>query len=503
MAELRDYQHRAITNLRTSLLRGAKAPLFVLPTGGGKTAIAAELVRAARDKGKPVLFLAPRRELIYQASHRLEVSGIYHGIVMSGEPVSRMPSVQVASIATLYARCVQRDTMEPPPAALVIVDEAHIGIGGRAQSILEYYRMQGAVIVGLTATPARSDGRALGMVYDDLVEGPTIQDLIDGGYLVRPRYFAGSKPDLTGVKVQAGDYQQTELAERTDQPTLVGDVVENWARLAEDRQTFVFSVNRAHSRHLAERFKAIGVAAEHIDGETDLEERKAIHERLQSGETQVVCNCQIYTYGVDYPPVSCIVLAAPTKSLPKYMQMVGRGLRTFDGKADCLVLDHAGCIDECGRIEEPMPWTLAGKEKIQDRKARERKEPRELTCPDCSEVFAAQKHCPGCGREMKAEHQQAIAALEAELTEIDEARRRAEKRQWTMDRKIQFFGELKAYAMNQGYKPGWAAHAFQERTGVWPNDPRVKGAKPQHPSKETLGWITHRKIKRAKSQEAA
>lgn len=497
---LREYQSQAIADLRQSIANGNQAHLLVAPTGSGKTAIAAAMIRGAREKCLPVQFLAPRRELIYQTSERLQSERIDHGVIMAGESPSMLPSVQVASIPTLHARAIQRERIHLPKAKLLLVDEAHIGIGGRAQGIIEHYREQGSYIIGLTATPARTDGRGLGDVYDDMVMGPSVAELTAQGYLVPSRYFTGNRPDLEGVKVQGGDYQVTELGHRADEPTLVGDVVSNWLRLARDRQTFVFAVNVAHSRHLAERFREHGVAAEHIDGHTELEERKAIHRRLQSGETQVVCNCQVYTYGVDYPPVSCIVLACPTKSITKYMQMVGRGLRTHPGKSDCMVLDHAGAVDEIGFVDDPMPWTLDSRKKVQEeRQSKEYKQPDEMKCPRCTATFKPAKQCPSCGEEMGATYSRAIEAYEAELAEIDRKSRKAEQRSWSMDEKRRFYGMLRQHALNQGWSKGWAYHKYLERVGCKPSAEVEKAPKMQ-PDEETAAWIKHKQIQWAKSK---
>lgn len=503
MSELRPYQTQAIADLRASLHKGHRSPLFVLPTGGGKTAIAAEMIRNARNKGGTAAFLAPRRELIYQTAERLESQRIDYGVIMAGEDPSLLPAVQVACIPTLHARAIQRERIRLPKADLVLVDEAHIGVGGQAQSIIEQYRNQGSVIVGLTATPARSDGRGLGMIYDDLVQGPSVRELTDQGYLVPSRYFGGSKPDLEGVKVQAGDYNKRQLGKRTDDPVLIGDVVQNWARLASDRQTFVFAVNVAHSRHLAEQFRAYGIAAEHIDGTTENDERKAIQKRLRTGETQVIVNCEVMTYGVDFPPVSCIVLACPTKSITKLMQMVGRGLRTSEGKRDCFVIDHAGAVDELGFVDDPMPWSLDGKERIQDRKEKEAKEPKEIECGDCGATFRAAKRCPNCGEEMGSKYSKAIEAHEAELVEIERNRKRKESGEWSITEKARFHAELKDIARARGYKEGWAARKYRERLGVWPNDPRIKQVDPLEPSVETQRWVQHTQIKWAKSKQGA
>lgn len=508
MVSLRDYQQQAIADLRRSLAQGHQAPLFVLATGGGKTAVAGEQVRSAVAKGRSVVFLAPRRELIFQASERLRQTGVQHGVIMSGEPASLLQQVQVASIPTLYRRCIVDERMPLPTAHLVIVDEAHIGVGGQAQKILDAYLERGAKIVGLTATPARTDGRALGLVYDDMVLGPSVAELTERGCLVPARYFSGDKPDTSGVQVKGGDYVAGQLEQAVDDPKLVGDVVSNWARIAYDRPTFVFAAGVAHSRHLCDRFRAVGINAEHIDGDTDNDERAAIQERLRQDETQVICNCQVMTYGVDFPPVSCIVLARPTKSVATYLQMVGRGLRPSPdtGKQDCVVIDHAGAVSEIGFVDEPMPWSLDGREKVQDRltqQRRERKEPREITCPHCSTVFRARQHCPSCGAEMRREHRQAIEELEADLEEIDRQTRQRKSREWTISDKARFYSELLGYARHKGYKDGWAAHVYKERLGVWPNDKRIKHVSPRPAGPDTLGWIKHRQIKRAKRKEAA
>lgn len=501
MSELRPYQLDAIHALRRSMANGAQSALLVAPCGAGKTAIAAAMIRAVREKCLPVQFLAPRRELIYQTSQRLESEGIDHGVIMAGEQPSMLPSVQVACIPTLHARAIQRERIQLPQASLLLVDECHLGIGGQSQQIIEHYRAQGSRIVGLTATPARTDGRGLGDVYDDMVLGPSVAELIEGGYLVPTRYFSGNRPDLEGVKVQAGDYQSKELGKRADEPTLIGDVVSNWLRLARDRQTFVFAVNVAHSRHLCERFREHGIAADHIDGNTDLEERKAIHARLQSGETQVVCNCQVYTYGVDYPPVSCIVLACPTKSVTKYMQMVGRGLRTHPGKTDCMVLDHAGAVNEVGFVDDPMPWTLETTRKIQEEKEKkENKTPDNMDCPQCKASFRPAKQCPSCGHEMRTEYTKAIETHEAELAEIDRKERKAEQRQWTMEDKRRFYGMLLYHAGMRGYKDAWAYHKYMDRVGCKPS-PEVKRAPQVEPDTETAAWIRHKQIQYGKLKE--
>ena len=499
MDTLRDYQTALVQAIRSSLAQGHRAPCAVLPTGGGKTHIAAHIIRATLAAGNTALFLAPRRELVDQTSDKLTGVGVEHGIIMRGRKQSLYPEVQVACIPTLYGRAIADDRLPLPRAKLVMVDEAHLSIAKSTRTIIERYREQGAVVIGLTATPCRADGAGLGAVYDDLVIGPSVADLTAQKHLVPARYFTGEAPDLGGIKTTAGDYNQRELGERVDRVQLIGDIVQNWARLASERQTFVFAVNVSHSMHLRDEFRRIGVAAEHLDGNTPNDERHQILERLRSGETQVLVNCEVMTYGVDFPPVSCIVLAKPTKSVARYFQMVGRGLRTFHGKTDCLVLDHAQAVHNIGFVDDPIPWTLQGKEKVQDRMKREHKQPEEIACGDCGTTFRPARNCPNCGAEQGERYAKAIEAHEAELREMDRKRRLADKRSWSMDEKAQYYAELKHIALERGYKPAWIAHQFRNKIGTWPN--RFKHLPSAEPSLETRAYVTSQLIRFAKSKE--
>lgn len=499
---LRDYQQKMIEGVRASLAKGNKAVCLTAPTGSGKTHVAAEIIEKAKDKGSNVLFLAPRRELVYQLCEKLDAARIVYGVIMAGESQSVYPQVQVASVSTLHARAIQRNKIELPPASVVIVDECHWGVGGRNQKIIEHYKNSGSIVIGLSATPATTSGKALGVLYDDLVLGPSVRELTNQGYLVPAKYFAGEKPDLDGIKVTAGDFNQKQLGERVNQPKLIGDVVTNWARIAQGRQTFVFAVNVAHSMSLREEFASIGVESEHIDGTTPLDERAEIMRRLKSGQIQVLVNVGVMTYGVDFPPVSCIAMACPTKSIIKYMQCIGRGLRTFDGKQDCYVLDHGGCVDnpDLGFVDDPRPWSLEGDTTVQERQQSAGKEAKPIDCPKCKAQFKAAKVCPNCGHEMGGRYKKAIEALEAELKEVKRDKSRKVEN-WDMRQKSNFFAELKRYGQEKGYKPGWAAMKYRERLGVWPNHPDIKHAPSRPVSLETQAWLKHSFIKWKKGQE--
>jgi len=205
---LRPYQSDTINNLRESMKAGFRRIVLQLPTGGGKTRIAAEVIRMANDKRNRTLFLAPRRELITQACAALVRQGLRPGVIMAGEPRDLGADVQVASFDTLHARAIRSHRMAMPEADLVIVDEAHLSIAESRKTIIEHYA--DARIVGLTATPARGDGRGLGEIYEDLVIGPSVAHLVDEGFLVPLRYFAPTAPDLAHLRMNRdGDYAET------------------------------------------------------------------------------------------------------------------------------------------------------------------------------------------------------------------------------------------------------------------------------------------------------
>lgn len=491
---LRPYQADAIESLRASLRAGNRRPLLQLATGSGKTRIAAAVIAGAVSNRKKCLFLAPRRELIHQARAAFAREGVMSGIIMAGERPSPLMDVQVASFDTLHARAIRASRMEMPDADVVIVDESHLSVAETRKEIISRYG--GSIIVGLTATPARGDGKGLGEIYDDLVLGPSVQELTDMGFLVPLRYFGPSEPDLSAIKVNKdGDYQEKGLATVMDSPQLVGDIVENWVKLAATRRTVVFCVNRAHSRHVCEHYVRIGVAAEHLDGDTETEERKAILARVASGETQVLCNVFVATYGLDIPALDCAVMARPTKNIALYLQMAGRIMRPFSGKVDGLIIDHAGAVDENGFVTDYVPWSLDPDTKVKDRKEasqKERKEPKLMKCPQCHGEFKGRRDCPYCGHQALAKTEK-IPVHEAELQEI-----KGKAVDWSA--RESFYCQLLSESMIFNWKQGRLAHMYKDKFGEFPDSVRFRNARPVAAGKEVQGWIKSRNIKFAKSQ---
>ncbi|HKJ87997.1 MAG TPA: DEAD/DEAH box helicase [Gammaproteobacteria bacterium] len=498
--ELRDYQLRLEDEIRDLIRQGYRRILVQLWMGGGKTVLAADIIRKAVEKATYTAFLAHRRELVRQASDKLERFGVPHGLIMAGEqPLARR--VQVCSIQTLYRRAVQDASITTPHAGLVFIDEAHHAVAQSYQRLMEQW--PDAVFVGLTATPATSRGYGLGNVFDAIVQGPTISEMMEAGWLVEPRYFAPSEPDLEAVTIRQGDYATGELEDAMDQPSLVGDVVTHFQQHAAGRPTVVFATWVQHAIHLAREFQAADVRAEVVHGKTDTEERDEILGRLAGGELDVVVNCQVLTEGWDCPEVSCCVLARPTKSLILYLQMVGRVLRPAEGKEDAIVLDHAGAVYEHGFVQEFEQWELdssiRNSNPVQERRRAEGARP--ITCQDCLFVYSGQPTCPNCGAAQER-HGQATTFLDGYLGEVSRRDSGPEAPEeaapdWKMKRN--WFLALRGHAFLSGYKDGWAYHAFQQKFGEEPEGDWWDMEAIQ-PSDEVRRYAKYLQIRRAKSR---
>ena len=517
--ELRDYQADIKAKLRHAIGGLKKKAICVqCATGGGKTVTASDILHDVEAKGNSGLFLLPRRELVYQTAEKLARFGVVPGVIMAGEPMNWHRRIQLASFDTLHARAVQRQLIELPKASIVLVDECHLSIAKTRLDILNAYRERESIVVGLTATPARGDGRPLSALYDHLILSWPNARMIEEGYLVPVRYFAPTEPDLAGIKVRGGDYVEGELADAMDKPKLIGDIVDNWLRVASERKTVVFCVTRSHSRHVCAEFNRRGITAEHVDGETPTDERAAIFRRVASGQTQVLCNVFVASYGLDIPILDCAVLARPTKNLTLYLQIAGRVLRPvyvpgmpLDTKEqrlaaflkhDALIIDHSGAIAEHGFVDDPVPWTLDGNESVSEakkREAAEREAPKEIRCTSCGTVFKGSRYCPSCGHAMIPPGKP-VPVYKADLVEVgrDASGKRANKvTSW--DEKAAFYAEAKGYAEEKGFANGWASHKYKDKFGVWPNDPRVHNVAPAPPGQLIHGWIKYNAIRRARS----
>jgi superfamily II DNA or RNA helicase len=508
MVELRPYQTNIVAKFQAAVERGHHRIIIVVPTAGGKTVVASEIIKRATAAYQRVVFIAHRNELLTQAHDKLAAFGVTAGIVKAGRDKDARPQamVQICGVQTLHARAVRAKTMELPPAEIVFVDEAHHVRARTYMSIIEQY--PDAIIVGLTATPARGDGRGLGNVFELMIQSPQVLELIEQKYLVPAKIFAPPPPDLRGVRVMStGDYNTDDLSATMD--PLVGDVIEHWLKHAQRRRSIAFAVDIRHSVHLTDEFLKSDVRAEHLDGETDAKSRDAILARLASGETEIVCNVGVLCEGYDLPDLGCITLARPTRSLVLYRQMIGRGLRPAPDKEHVVILDHSGGVYRFGRPDDVIEWSLETDERATNKTHEARiakaggSDPF-VECKGCGHIRMRGMACEACGYQPKPPARP-VEYVDGELVELGKTAAAAAASE--TERKI-FYAELRGYQKNarkrngSPYANGWAANQYRTKHGSfppwsWNNHPLAT------PSPATLRWIKSRQIAWAKRRAAS
>jgi DNA repair protein RadD len=353
MIELWEHQQRALLSVALS---PARRLLVVAPTGSGKTTIGCELVRAAVQSGRTALWLAHRIELIDQAAERLQSYGIPCGIILAcDERLDPSQAVQVASVQTLVRR-------QMPPAELVICDEAHHAAAPSYLKILDAY--PSARIIGLTATPWRTDGRGLGDVFDDILVAAKYSELIVAGIIIRPTIYTQNIEGLARIRTIAGDYDQGALSELMGGDKLIGDALDMYNKHARGLSTIVYCVSKAHAMAVNLRYKSAGIDCAYLDCDTSKSEREIINYSLKNKPGFVVTQCSIYSEGVDIVQLFAVQVLRPTKSKTLWMQMAGRVMRTATGKTHCVILDHGGCVRRLGDPSKDRNYYLEPTRKI-------------------------------------------------------------------------------------------------------------------------------------------
>lgn len=428
------------------------------PTGSGKTVMIAHMIRTAADRGLTATFIVHRKELMEQTSEKLWALGVQHGVIAAGRTLTKDP-VQVATIQTL----ARRVTKLPRPN-LVVVDEAHHSVAPSYKGVLGLWK--DAWQVGLTATPARTDGRGLSDMFDELVPGPSVAWLTERGYLAPYRAFAprGPAPDLSGVHTRNGDYVREELEAVVDQVAIVGDAVDHYKRLVAPRSCLVYCVSRRHAHHVEEAYRAAGIDARYCAGDTEPGERRRIIEGLRRGDPPVVVSVDLFGEGLDAPGLAAVQLLRPTASLILHLQQIGRALRPEEGKEHAIILDHVGNIKRHGFPDDEREWTLAGRPK---KKKDEEKKIALRTCDACLSIFKASlSACPHCGKRYVAQPSMGPEVVEGELKEITDAERKQQRMALGMAvARASTLEQLVEIAKRYKYKAAWAGIRWSQKTG--------------------------------------
>jgi DNA repair protein RadD len=461
MVQLRPYQSELVAKIRTSFAKN-KRTVAVLPTGGGKTITFCHIAQAALAKGKRVMFLVHKKDLVRQISETLTNFGIRHGKIAGGSPKQYYLQAQVAGVQALANRLD-----EVPAPDIIIVDECHHAPASTWRQILAHYSE--AYVLGVTATPCRSDGQGLGDIFGDMVLGPAVRDLIGMGFLVEPEIYApvSSKLDFSQVPISMGDYDKNEAIRVMDEACIFGDAIDLYRKFADGVPAIAFCYSIAKAEELAEKFRAAGYASEAVHGELQESEIKRILGGLGDGSIQVVTSCDLISEGTDVPAVGCVIMLRRTQSESLYLQMVGRGLRPCEGKERCIVLDmvkntYNGIdgLHDAPTIERE--WSLESARKIGRRSEGGEVTERYYTCHNCSRLYVLAEHkcCPKCGTapDLKVryiKHQEAeFARIHVEM--IERLKKEARKEQGR-ERSLEGLWEI---AQAQGRKIGWIKYVF-------------------------------------------
>jgi len=341
---------------------------------------------------------------------------------------------------------------------MYIVDECHCWHKAHIELMK---KKEDKIWLGLSATPWT---KGLGKYYKSLVIPCTNEELLNEGLLVPLVCYGPSKPDLSKVRTVAGDYEESGLSDACNKPKLVGSIVEHWLKIGEDRKTIAFAVNVAHSLAIVQEFNNAGISAAHIDGYMVKEQQQDIIYDFENGRYKILSSVNMLSKGVDFPSVSCGILARPTKSRMMHEQQIGRLGRIFEGKIDSIILDHAGNIER-PEFCEPFPIELDdGKKKESKPRVAEKEVKVPKPCPKCFFLKTSHK-CPKCGFAPTTQAKD-IEATDGQLTLLKGKKKKAVNLQG----KQSIYSQLLQIQRDRGYSSGWLAHKYREYTGVWPKN---------------------------------
>ena len=444
---LRPRQSQAVADLRQAYASGSRAPILVAPTGFGKTATAAEIVRLCISRGRSVWFLAHLREILDDTSGRLIAAGIHHGHIRAGRSADYSQLVQVVAVQT----AVRRHRLPRPH--LVIVDECHLAIAKTYRKVIA--AAGHPLLLGLTGTPQRLDGRGLREVFDLLVPTCSTAELIDEQLLAPVRVFAPPGADLSGIGRRGGDFDQGQAGAVMSRPAVVGDALSHWKKLCAGRRGVAFTTTVGHAEAVADQWRSAGYRAMAVHGGSDDAERREAIAGLRAGRLDLVACAQLWIAGVDVPEIDAVIWLRPTSSLTAWLQGNGRGLRTAPGKRDLLVLDHVGNAARLGHPLTVHEWGLDGRTKRDREQA-----PSVKVCPACfSALPSAAPRCPECGHAFVAERRE-LEHVDGELVELQQVERRREQASAATLEEL-----IRVGRRRQMKNPaGWARHVMAARS---------------------------------------
>lgn len=443
--KLRNYQEDGVAQIY-SKWRTKKRLILWAQMGSGKSEMAAYIAQDAAKDQLPVVMVVRGRELVKNLSNRLSKYKIDHSVYMAGHyKLDKSKLIQICSIDTLISR---KDFPFNDRQCIVIMDECHKDY----DILFEKYPTQ--YMLGLSATPFSDMSN-----YDDYVCPIEPYELRDQGVLVPEKIFCPHVIDTSSLKIVAGDFKRDQVAQLVTQGEIVGNVVQDYIDYGENRPAVCFAVNIEHSKQLRDEFIARGIPAIHCDANSSDEERKKAEKELVDGVVKVLCNVDIFSVGWDCPMVSCVILARPTWSIIWYLQAIGRGLRSSDGKRDCIILDNAGNVYRHGTPYRPRDISL---EKPGKTKKKYKDDLTIRHCMECLRVYELPNiSCPHCGA-MSPKRE--IKEIEGILREYSESEEEKTARH-IKEAQTQFY-KLQWLAKTRNLSQQWIKNEIQKKYGL-------------------------------------
>lgn len=416
------------------------------------------LIAAIVGAGKRAMFAVHRDALIKQTATTFDGHGLFYSYVSAGYHHNPYAPTQIASITTLQNRLGRY------PVDYLFVDEAHLSASAGWSRTVEHYKAAGTKIIGLTGSPERLDGKPLGAIWDTLILGPSTRWLIENGFLAQYRAFAPAGVDLSGVHTRGGDYVQSEIDEIMSGRAVLAGAVRHWRKYAQGYRTIAFAPSVNRCEQLAAEFRASGVNAVALDGNTPRNIQRQAFMDFADRKVDVLVNCQLFTEGFDLSAqvgrdvvIEAVLDYAPTQSLARHLQKHGRGLRK-DSKPHIL-LDLVGGFSRLGLPDDEREWSLDGRHK--EKRSAAGAEPIRI-CETCFGAYRPAPICPHCQAAYQAKERK-VEEVEGDLEEIDVASFR--RHQQIEQAKATELEDLVRLATSRGYKhpQKWAAHIYTAR----------------------------------------
>lgn len=400
--KLKEPQERGLTQLRKRVAEGSRRVVLQSATGGGKTVMACDIMRAAIDKGKRTIFYTHRTMLFEQLLDRLRAEGFWPCVRAPRFRPDDFSSVCLAMIQTDYTRTFKSHKTQPFPADVVIVDECHAHKGKQMVEINSHYSQAGAVIVGLSATPVD-----IGHLYDDIVTVGTFSEWLDCGLHVPVDMYAPNEPDLLKVSQCKGEYNIAGLEQRFQPHVICGSVAETYHELNPDRRPgLLFAPSVPGSIGITRRLNGLGIVTAHLDGYnavmpdgTEVKSSRSVREdlvdQLVSGKINLISNRFVLREGIDIPQLYYCGLCT-TFGLASYIQACGRLLRAHPSLDHVRIADHGGNYWRHGYVNTDRQWDIT---MPQHRQPKDRNDdmPKGWRCPNCFHVAKEKGKCAKCG----------------------------------------------------------------------------------------------------------